>query len=127
MIAFPLFVKPEITERIPLHRNMKNVATTDTSVLNELSPAIAPKELSPEKHQMQSEEHNLVEEYEINGSMTLQFIAEKYKISAEQIAADLNIPETYIGEKLGRLKKHYSFTMGDVRNSIHKLKTDNKD
>jgi len=45
-------------------------------------------------------------------------VADKYNVSAEAIAADLKIPATFTGEKLGRLKKQYSFTMDDVKASI---------
>jgi len=94
MFSFPLFVKPEIVAKEALHQNRNNNA--------------------------HSESHHANEEYEVNGSETLQFVADKYNVPAIKIAADLNVPESMTGEKLGRLKKQYSFIMDDVRYSISK-------
>jgi hypothetical protein len=55
--------------------------------------------------------HHVNEEFEVNSFETLQFVAEKYNIPANKIAADLKVPERMTGEKLGRLKKQFSFTM----------------
>lgn len=57
---------------------------------------------------------------DINGSQTLQNISEKYRVPVEVLAADLNIPSGMKDEKLGRLRRKYSFSMEDVRNSIVK-------
>ena len=56
-------------------------------------------------------DHHVNEEFEVNSFETLQFVAEKYNIPANKIAADLKVPERMTGEKLGRLKKQFSFTM----------------
>ncbi|WP_339116906.1 hypothetical protein [Petrimonas sp.] len=40
----------------------------------------------------------------------------------EKLATDLNIPSDRFGEKLGRLRRQYAFTMNDVRKSILKNK-----
>ena len=60
--------------------------------------------------------------YDVNGSQTLQFVADKYNVPVSTITADLKIPVTLAGEKLGRLRKSYLFTMDDVRNSISNYK-----
>lgn len=127
LIAFPLFVKPEIVTRESLHLNRK--------FKQEVPGAVTPEEVQNEKTNdsvvppsagLNKREHTLSEtvlaDHEINGSQTLQFIAGKYGIPAEKLAADLNIPLERTGEKLGRLRKQYSFTMDDVRNSVLKNK-----
>jgi LysM repeat protein len=62
------------------------------------------------------------EKYEVNGTYTLQSISDKYNIPVSYLARDLNIPENMTGQKLGRLKRQYPFTMTDVRKSISDYK-----
>ncbi len=70
-----------------------------------------------------SDHHHIdYEEYEINGTYTLQSIADKYNVPVRYLARDLNIPENMAGQKLGLLKKQYSFTMDNVRKSISDYK-----
>jgi hypothetical protein len=127
LIAFPLFVKPEIVTRESLHLNRK--------FKQEVQRAVAPEEVqnkgtndlvAPPPADLSNQEQTLSEtvlaDHEINGSQTLQFIADKYGVPAEKLAADLNIPLERTGEKLGRLRKQYSFTMDDVRASVLKNK-----
>jgi Mor family transcriptional regulator len=54
--------------------------------------------------------------------MTLQYIADKHNVPVDMLASELKIPKTLVGEKLGRLKKRYNFTMNDVRTIISKNK-----
>jgi LysM repeat protein len=62
------------------------------------------------------------EEYEVNGTYTLQSISDKYNVPVSYMARNLNIPENMTGQKLGRLKRQYPFTMTDVRKSISDYK-----
>jgi hypothetical protein len=124
LIAFPLFVKPEIITRESLHlnRKFKQEAAAQGGIREEVSKE-APKDpvVSPPpglNKQEQALSETVFADHEINGSQTLQFIADKYGIPAAKLAADLNIPSTQAGEKLGRLRKQYAFTMDDVRKSI---------
>ncbi|MGV8091227.1 MAG: DUF4405 domain-containing protein [Mangrovibacterium sp.] len=130
LIAFPLFVKPEIVTRESLHLNRKFKQETQRAV-----PRGIREEVSKEAEKdtvvsppvgLNKPEQALSEvvfaDHEINGSQTLQFIAGKYGIPAEKLAADLNIPSNRAGEKLGRLRKQYAFTMDDVRKGILKNK-----
>jgi hypothetical protein len=127
LIAFPLFVKPEIVTRESLHLNRKfkreaRRAVTPEKVQNERThDSVVPPSAGLNK-QEQTLSETAFADHEINGSQTLQFIADKYGIPAEKLAADLNIPLERTGEKLGRLRKQYSFTMDDVRDSVLKNK-----
>lgn len=123
LIAFPLFVKPEIIARESLHLNRK--------FKQEVAPKEAQKDgtndsVVPPSTGLNKQERTLSEtvlaDHEINGTQTLKFIADKYGIPAEKLASDLNIPMEQTGQKLGRLRKQYSFTMDDVRNSVLKNK-----
>ena len=131
MIVFPLFVKPEIVTRKSLHLNRKIKQET----LQIASPGEIRKEVSKEadKDVVVSPRAGLNKpkqtlsgtefvDLEINGRQTLQFVANKYGIPVEKLATDLNIPSDRFGEKLGRLRRQYAFTMNDVRKSILKNK-----
>lgn len=125
MISFPLFIEPEVIKKEPLHQNRRN-----STVQIPLSDALSP--VASQVHQADNpvtssdslsdngkdQEHALAEEYEVNGSCTLQYVSDKYNVPVAVIASDLNIPEGLADERLGRLRKRYSFTMDDVRNSI---------
>jgi len=66
----------------------------------------------------------------ISGSTTLQEIERQTGFSAKEIAKELGLPpEVPLEERLGRLRKQYSFEMHDVRRVVEKLqsqKTDSK-
>ena len=124
MFSFPFFVKPEILAKEVLHQNSNSNLHSESPVLRETDGGNDSAVFITQKQAIQVNEnnqyHHANEEYEINGSETLQFVADKYNVPASKIAADLNVPESMTGEKLGRLKKQYSFIMDDVRNSISK-------
>jgi hypothetical protein len=127
MIAFPLFVKPEIVVRESLHLNRKIRQET----LQTVPPGEIRKGVSKEAEKdivvspragLNKPEQTLSEtvfvDPEINGRQTLQFVANKYDIPVEKLATDLNIPLDRAGEKIGRLRRQYTFTMNDVRECI---------
>jgi|WetSurMetagenome_2_1015567.scaffolds.fasta_scaffold51117_3 hypothetical protein len=64
-------------------------------------------------------------EFEVSGNQTLQYVSNRYNVPAAVICRDLNIPEHLAGERLGKLKKMYLFTMTDVRKSIVTYKRQN--
>jgi hypothetical protein len=61
-------------------------------------------------------------EYEVYGYQTLRSLSDKYNIPASYLANSLKIPENLTEQKLGFLRKQYSFTMTDVRKSISDYK-----
>lgn len=120
LFSFPLLVKPEVIQRESLHQNQgkrNNIALTPDT-LNIDNP----------KHPTSKVKHKntLTEQYEVQGSMTLQYVADKYNIPVNTLASELKIPKNLAGEKLGRLKKQYNFTMDNVRNRISSYKKINK-
>lgn len=122
LISFPLLIKPEIIQREPLHQNREN--------RKNYPPALDTLNIGRNKQINKTDQNDSVkkhtqplkENYEVQGSMTLQYVADKYTVPVRIIAADLKIPENLAGERLGRLRKQYHFTMDDVRNSISKYK-----
>jgi hypothetical protein len=117
-IAFPLLVKPEVIQREPLHQNRAAGITHSSE-----------KEMHNSRNNITSNENvidDLKEKYDINGSMTLEYVARKYNVPINIIAKCIKIPENMSGEKLGRLKKLYAFTMDDIRECIEKYKRTQK-
>ena len=137
MIAFALFVTPEMVEHEPLYRNREHrislqkretssftespekQETTEKPVVPDAVNTVPAQETKGTSH---THEEYPASYYEINGSLTLQYVAEKYGVDVTKLAADLNIPVSLAGEKLGRLKRQFPFNMEDVRESILKNK-----
>lgn len=127
LVAFPLLIKPELVPRESLHLNRKSrQAIRQIEAPKELQREMMNDSLVSDPSGSDNQENHIYEtaltDHEINGSQTLQFIADKYGVPAEKLAADLNIPMEQTGQRLGRLRKQYSFTMDDVRNSVLKNK-----
>ncbi len=120
LISFPLLIKPEIIQREPLHQNREN--RNNYSRVSDTLNMDRNKQITKtnQNDSVKKHEQTLKEYYEVQGSMTLQYVADKYKVPVGIIASELKIPQNLAGEKLGRLKKQYNFTMDDVRNIISK-------
>ena len=118
LIAFPLFVKPEVITRESVHLNRKfRQESYDATTRGRIRNEDAPSPSSPDK-QGRALAESIFADHEVNGSQTLQFVALKYGIPVEKLATDLGIPASKAGEKVGRLRKQYAFTMNDLRRSI---------
>jgi len=61
-------------------------------------------------------------EIEVYGYQILRSVSEKSNIPVNYLANSLKIPENLTGQKVGFLRKQYSFTMTDVRKSISDYK-----
>jgi len=70
-----------------------------------------------------TKEHKENTLFEVKGYMTLEEISVKYNIPSSYIKTQLNIPASISDkQKLGQLKKEYSFTMNDIETIITKYK-----
>jgi hypothetical protein len=131
ILIAPFLLKPELVPFEPKYRNKayfvpaeKELNTQDKELLTIEVPepvkAGSPANIQKKSTIQADPEHHDPEydEYEVYGYHTLQFIAEKYNVPASVISRDLNIPENLSGERLSVLRKHYGFTMTDVRKSI---------
>lgn len=135
MIVFPLFIQPEFVEHEPLYHNRDS----HFPQLQAETDSLSVKQTSKGKFVVQEDQdgdftrlttpvithlHKELPEsyYEINGKQTLQFVADKFGVDVVKLAADLNIPVSLTGERLGQLKRQYPFTINDVRAAILKNK-----
>jgi len=91
---------------------------TDTQNIPAVTPLAEPEQdTDPHLH------HNQVN---IDGTMTLNEISERYQISIEELAKIINIPVESANERLGRLKKRYGFEMDDLRSFVSQRSSINK-
>jgi hypothetical protein len=59
---------------------------------------------------------------ELDGKMTLDEVASKYGIPSEELAQCIQVPITYSGERLGRLRKKYGFRLKELKDFIQEKK-----
>ncbi|HPM03797.1 MAG TPA: DUF4405 domain-containing protein [Candidatus Cloacimonadota bacterium] len=133
----PFFVNPQITQMQRKHNrnraperlgtssdtfNIKNeedyvLTPENTTIPQELNlpdkPVLQPQEIIEEETVgTHRHEHNQVD---IDGTMTLNQISVKYKVSVGELAKVIDVPVNYANERLGRLKKRYGFEMDKLR------------
>ncbi|NBC83991.1 MAG: DUF4405 domain-containing protein [Bacteroidetes bacterium] len=126
----PLFITPEIEEGVSHHahhneigkgyysdeRQHKNRAT-------EQPVAEKPQELEAAGNNQENHNHINHSEIEIYGYMTINEVAEKFNISAQDLAKSIGVPVGYNNEKLGRLRKKYGFQLNDLRDYVESKTT----
>jgi hypothetical protein len=137
----PFILEPERVPFEPLYRNRRFIpssenrlpVTPEEQANNEVQPARAEEILSDSdnpknKDAGMAEGHHYSEydEYEVYGSNTLQYVADRYNVPSSVICSAIGVPEDRAGERLGQLRRRYSFTMTDVRKSISDYKNINK-
>jgi hypothetical protein len=119
LAAFPVFVTPE---KEPLDRgegrrmleNM-NVEIND-SIRIKLKKS---KKLESGDLEMEIERGKPKSEMDIRGTMTLEEVVKTYGVPLLRLKKELGIPEDVAAsERVGRLKKRYDFTMGDVKTVV---------
>jgi hypothetical protein len=137
----PFILEPERVPFEPIYRNRKFIpssenrmpVTSEEKAYNKVQPAWAEEILSDSdnpknKDAEMAEGHHYSEydEYEVYGSNTLQYVADRYNVPSSVICNAIGVPEDKAGERLGQLRRRYSFTMTDVRKSISDYKNINK-
>jgi hypothetical protein len=139
-----LFLKPEMKDATPKYRNRRqnayiqnNQSARETRQQQNNIPSVtkeAERYESGGNHKSkeqtltmneQEKEHtpqhrlrNQVEDIEVYGYMTLNEAAAKYHVKATELADAMGIPAHLTNERLGRLRKHYNFSLGDVKKYI---------
>lgn len=103
--VLPFMISPELSEKNNKHRNCSNSVSEKTITANQ-----------------QQISHNFGNNINIKGFMTINEIANKYKVKAKDISVKLHIPAKYSDETLGRLRKQYPFKMSEVRRIVAELK-----
>ena len=97
LFSFPFFIQPDISERASFFQNTEN---------------------RNKQHQNIN-----VNNYPVQGNMTLREAANQYNVPEDYIAKALNISANHTNEKIGRLRKQYGFTLEEVSRIISEYKT----
>lgn len=94
------------------------IVASENSLENINEPKLEYAEPFHEKVEHSSDEHIL----DIRGFNTIEDLAKKYDVSADSLKNYLKIPPSVSNnERLGRIRRTYDFTMGDVEEAILKL------
>lgn len=117
--------------------NFRNRTNNASPLINEQelspTPTIIDEEVTHEEQKAKKTEHKggkiyqhknrtIEEEYEVQGTYTLDYVAEKYNVSCLYLCNELNIPQNLSSQRLGRLRKRYNFAMTDVSRAIASYK-----
>jgi hypothetical protein len=118
----PLFVKPEVAD---MPRNHIHVHDPGRFSIRSETPLPDPMPALDEKQATEEEiltapknENHVYEELELSGRMTLDEVAKKYSIPADQLTRALQIPSYQSRERIGRLRKQYGFEMEELKDAI---------
>lgn len=132
--VLPLFVKPEIQDGILHHNHQSSHSDQNTGKeahhFNSLKLAQSDIQISDTIKPRENHKHEEKSNIELYGYMTLDEVSTKFNIPANELALCIHIPNGHNNEKLGRLRKHYSFHMNDLRDYIEtsiKQKTNNSE
>jgi len=131
--VMPLFVRPEVKKAKGHHfyqtnnynRNHQNVQFSlelDKNQAEEtdsiLLTMIQTEHFRNKSHLEKERKHKNEETIEIHGYMTLNEVAKKYRLTASELATCIKVPEKYLDERLGRLRKQYDFSIDDLRKYV---------
>jgi hypothetical protein len=118
----PLFLTPEVKEGVSHHAHSNEPGKGYYSEQREHKNQVVPQ---PGTEQSQGvttleENHKHIKhsDIEIFGYMTINEVAEKYNVPAKELAKSINVPVVYNNERLGRLKKKYTFQLNDLKDYI---------
>ena len=112
LIIFPAFVQPETGEATSKGgQYFREIPGSNNQVHDRSS--------QHNEKSIEGRHHDIPSNIDINGSMTLLEVAEKYDVPVNHIKNKLNLPlSTSDNERLGRLRKTHNFTMSDVEEAI---------
>ena len=115
-VAFPIFIEPKIGDMANKgERHSQEASNSNDNIIDndQVHPSQQYEGSNKDRHR------DNLSNIDIEGSMTLLQVATKYNVPADHIKNKLNIPlSTSDNERLGRLKRTYSFTMSNVEGII---------
>lgn len=123
----PLYITPEVRQGVSHHTNNNQTDNGSQNRLRQHDNQVAaqpiveqPQKVIPTAGKQENRKQANHSDVEIFGYMTINEVAEKYNVSAQDLAKSINIPVGNNDKKLGRLKKQYNFQLSEIRNYIVK-------
>lgn len=121
----PFFLKTEVEEGVSHHAHYnepgKGYYSEGRQYKNraEAKPDIEQgQEIIPDVEHHTELNHAHESDIEIYGNMTINEVAEKYNVPAQELAKSINVPIGNNNERLGRLRKQYNFQLSDLREYV---------
>lgn len=129
ILVAPFFLKVETGESVRgqgegYGRNLSQIPVDDSSGEKEYETQITSENNTEQtetrdKNEVGSSRHKEARTHDIKGYHTIDGLARSYNISVTDIKSMLNIPSTVSeNERLGRIRRHYGFTMREVEDCI---------
>ena len=137
LVVIPFFVTPESTGVFKGRGRLSTATAPSTTespqnagiimAEQEHAPAKKTETAATEKLHKNEKNHAGYEDIHVRGYMQLNEVAANYDVSATKIKKELGLPAAVSDqERLGRLKKRYSFTMSDVKEVIANCRDENQ-
>ncbi len=109
------FIHGEEQQRLPASKQREESILQNKS--EKQSEAIREE---PSKEEPDLEHHDIDQDIEVYGSMSLINVSVKYNVPVSLIIRELDLPASTSGnEQLGRLRREYGFKMSDIELIIH--------
>jgi hypothetical protein len=128
LLFFSLFIKPEERPFIRKHRHWNTSSQSLKGMPAERQSDVENKDAAEYstyrmvQQRREATQMNRPEIIRVSNIMTLDEVSEKYNISAEKLASELDIPVSEMRQKIGVLRKEYGFLLSDVRKAVILLK-----
>lgn len=134
---FAFFITPtqvyhEHNYRNRINRTSTFVGEQELAPIPDTNHEVVPQQEQQVKETKQKEEkipqqknRTIAEEYEVQGTYTLNYVANKYNVPSSYLCNELNIPQNLSSKRLGHLRRRYNFTMADVSKALANHKKQN--
>ncbi len=126
----PLFITPEVEEGVSHHaHNMVAGKGFRNEIKQQNKQILTPLVVEQTQELTSSAENQKIFKYtnqseiEIFGNMTINEVAKKYHVSAQELTSFIKVPAGNNNERLGRLRKRYNFQLNDLRKYIESKTT----
>ncbi len=117
----PLFIKPQVVASVGHGTGRLHESTIEH--VSHISDRQSTRVESETEHQVHA---SLSNDIPIYGSMTIREVAAQYNVSAKELAQHVGVPETELDQRLGRLRRQYSFQMSEIRAYIENQQNSNQ-
>ena len=116
----PFMIQPQLKRQI-LHKHVREIKLKTSEEINRLSESYnsgANRVNSSNKGSDAIHEHNNNVTVEVYGYMTLQQVSDFYEIPIDELTEIIHVPKDASNEKLGRLRKQYTFHLSELKKYI---------
>lgn len=119
----PFFLKPEVRQMEKVHqhgRHAETIIQDQGNIQDQLQNQgqLLPQVTANPEERSSDSGRNHFDELDIDGTMSLNDISEKFGIGVEKLAFVIGVPADKADERIGRLKKVYGFDINDLKEYV---------